>query len=216
MLEEAATLAAELAVEIGEPVSPALTNVRVTSSASTPDRSLEAASDLDEQLANLQGLVDDAAAGVITPTEEVAASAEDTSLSPASVAVTPETSTVDTLSEAVPEAAGSPVVDVGVVMGGVIGNMPKKQELKPPPPPPAKDATAGKTSETSTAVPIGERFRRGFFATVFSAGGVCVRFLELIDEPFEFIGKRPRMAIGWFAIATVGASAIVAILSVLL
>jgi hypothetical protein len=212
VLDEAAALAAELAVEIGEPVSPALTNLHPPAATSAEDAAPEAAADLDEQLANLQVLVDDAAASVDTPPETAVASTGGATPPAEPVAATSDVTSPETPPAAKTGESSSPESDGGPT--GVVGNMPSKPPLEPPPPP--EKAADEQVASKSDKVPVSQRVRGQVSGIMLLVVGACARFLELINEPFEFIGERPRVAIGWLALGTVGASVLVAILSMLL
>lgn len=219
VLKEAAALAAELAVEIGEPVPSALTDLRPGSAGLGDVAPLEDAADLDTQLANLQVLVDDAAAGMETPPETLGTDLDEpVSDAPtkdeSSHAPKPGTEGQQDAPASDPPALGDPAPEAKTgAPAGVVGNIPRPPSLEAPP---VQKPAVEKTTEVSRSVSSGRRVRAAVVGIALSAGDACARFLELIDEPFQFVGWRPRVVIGWFALATVGASVIVAILAMLL
>jgi len=206
VLQEAASLAEDLALEIGKPVPDALTKVRSDSGAAPDATPMEDASDLDAQLANLQELVDDAAAGVETPDEQGGA-VSTPSNAEAAVSVAPKSAESESVE---PGFQAGSAKDAPI---GVVGNMPRRPKPELPPAPPAK--TGG--SATPAEVESLEQQTPSLISTVLlSALEKLARFLELLDEPFQFIGGRLRTLIGWFALATIGASVIVATLAMLM
>lgn len=237
-LTQAASLASDLAVALGEVPPP---SASAPSDASPTAPAVDAAS-LDSELSKLEDLVEETAKEIAPdsggsssavpesmsePTEQPAGPAQqadgsadespapsgDTKGEDASAIAPPEQIAKANLAESVQSGV------VGTGMLGVVGNIKKpspigRQGVSSADGAAAGDASSDKATPASGPMTriraiISERIAPGLYAVSERAVGV----LEKIDAPFGRVGGKVRDLIGWVALATVATSILVLILA---